>query len=135
MLSGNNIYREITVADHIDQMLEIGAADAVSAVINLRRFPNLFRKVIIKAMTQELDGSSGSQIRTADADHYQNVAVVFDLVGSFLDSCKLFFIIVCRQSQPADIIIPHTCTVMQHMMCRLNLRSNSFHLLISYKPV
>ena len=102
---GNNIYREITVADHIDQMLEIGAADAVSAVINLRRFPNLFRKVIIKTMTQELDGSSGSQIRTADADHYQNVAVVFDLVGSFLDSCKLFFIIVHRKVDPAEEVV------------------------------
>ena len=38
----DNIYRKITVSDHIQKSFQVIAADAVSGVINLRCFAQLF---------------------------------------------------------------------------------------------
>ena len=39
---GNDVHGEISVSDHIDQMLQISAADAVSYIIDLRSLADLF---------------------------------------------------------------------------------------------
>src|SRR5699024_4118125 len=47
----NNIYRKISVSDHFNQIMKIGAADAVSYKVNLRRLTCLFGNIIIETMS------------------------------------------------------------------------------------
>ena len=123
---GNNIDREITVSDHIDQMGDITGGNAVAHKINLRRTALLLRNHIIKAVSQKFDSSSRSQIGTADADHQQYFRVIADLLRSLLDSCELLFVIVHRKIDPAKEIVPCSAAVQQYLFRCLHL---DFHVL------
>ena len=106
---GNDIDREITVADDIHQVCDVGAADAVSCKINFRCLAYRLRSHVVEVMTQELNCRSCSKIRTTDTDYYQYLAVALDLLCCLFDSCELFFIIIRRKVDPSEEII--ACSV------------------------
>ena len=65
----DHIDREISIADHIDQMPDISRADRIPYEIDLRCLPDRLIHYIIKAVTQKLDCCSCSQIGTANTNH------------------------------------------------------------------
>ena len=65
----DHVDREISVSHYIDQMFDICTADAVSYIVDLRRFSDLFGYHICERMSQKFNGSSRSEIRSTDSDH------------------------------------------------------------------
>ncbi len=96
---------EITFTEKSRSPIDIFTADAVSYEIDLRCLTDLFGNHIIKAVLQELNGRSGSQIGTTDTDYHQNLRIISNLLCRLLNSRKLFLIVVYRQVYPAGKII------------------------------
>ena len=78
-------------------------------------------------MELALDGlhhSAGAQIRTADARHQQDIRVLPDLGSRLFDAGKLLFVIIDRQVEPAQEIVPSTGPVFQLLVGKLDLRKD-----------
>ena len=113
---GDDIYGEISVADHVDEPLQIGAADAVSCIVDLRCLADLFGYIVVEAVAQELDGSSCSQVGAADTDDDQYLGVALNLLCRLLDTRELFFIVIYREIYPANIVVAGSCSAHQDVL-------------------
>ena len=82
-------------------MLNISRTNRITYKINLRCLPDLLTYGVIKAVSQEFNSSSCSEIGTADTDYKQYLGITLDLLCSLFDSGKLFLIIVNRKIDPA----------------------------------
>ncbi len=83
-------------------MGEVGTGNIRSRKIHFRGTPLLFRQVVVKTVAAKLDGRFGPQVRAADADDDQHLALSLDFFGSSLDAFEFRAVVFGRQIQPAQ---------------------------------
>ena len=115
---GDYIYGEITITDHIAELADISTADVISTVVDLRCLADGLVYHVVEAMTQCLDGCTGSQIGTADTDHKKDIGITLDLGCCLLDPVKLFLVIIYREVDPAQEIISLAGLLNQCLLSR-----------------
>lgn len=95
---GNDVDRKISALADRDHFVQVGGVNVVAHIVDVRR---VLLQVVVERGLQEFDRRTGTQIRTADTDHDQYLGILLDLLGSRLNSCEFFLVIVGRSvSQP-----------------------------------
>ena len=85
--------------------MDVLAADAVSNKINLRCLANALGQNIVKAVSQEFNRCSCTQIGAANAHNQKNVRITLDLGCRLLDPVKLVLVIIHRKVDPSQKIV------------------------------
>jgi len=117
---GDDIDGELLALAQSNDIIQVAGADAVAAEVDLGAILQL---VVVQAL-DGLDHSAGAQIAAADAGNHQHLRVLTDLLGSFLDACKLFLVVIAGQVHPAQEIIAGAILGFQLVVSRFHLRIN-----------
>ena len=72
-------------------------------------------------MLQQFDRRTRPQIRAADADDHKHVAVLTDLFRRLFNAGKFFLVVVLRQIDPAEEIVPRAFSALQDFFRRLGV--------------
>ena len=72
-------------------------------------------------MGQCLNGCPRSQVRSSDSDHDQDIRILAYLLGSFLDTAELLFVVCVRELNPSQVIAARPAFFMEHIVGRKDL--------------
>ena len=127
-VSSERVFQALEV---LKQVKAIGA-DAVAHKVDVR---SIFLQIVIDRRLDKFQSCSGSQIRTADPDHQEHIALALDLFCSLLDACIFFLVIVHRKVHPADEIIPGNAPFVQIICTYLRLCILHLDFRVSNEPI
>ena len=107
---GDDVHREIPVAQQVDDLLKRIGGQPVADKIDVRR--GLGQQVVIGGF-QKLNDGAGPQIGAADSDDDQSLGIRLDSRGGRLDAGKFLFVVVPGQMDPAGKLAAQAVTAVQ----------------------
>ena len=119
---GDDVYGDILALADREYLVQISRIDVVADIVDIRC---IFLQVVVERRFQKLDGSTGTQIRTADTDDDQDIRIALDLLGSSLNPCEFFLVIIGGQGEPAQEVRTESGLAVQHLCCRFHLMLDS----------
>ena len=99
---GDNVDGEVTVADNLHHVIDIGRRNVVAHEVDFR--DALFTHAVVHLPLAELNGRARAEVRAADADDNQHIAVALNFLRRLLDAGKLFLVVIHGKVEPAEEI-------------------------------
>ena len=99
---GDDVDGEVTVADNLHHVIDIGRRNVVAHKVDFG--DALFTHAVVHLPLAELNGRTRAEVRAADADDHQHVAVALNFLRRLLDAGKLFLVVIHGKVEPAEEI-------------------------------
>ena len=112
----DDVHGEVAVSEDLQKLGEIGPADGVAGIVDLRRLALFFGQFIVEVVVQELICRTCPEVGAADADHEQHVGILADLRRGLFDADELFLVVIDRKIDPAPEIRARAAAVEQHLL-------------------
>ena len=129
---GNYVNGKILALAERNDLIEICGGNVVAHIVDIGC---VFLQIIVKRRLHQLDSSSCAQVGTTDADNDKYIGILLDLLGSSLDPCKLFLVVVYGEIGPAEEIISSAALILKDLCSKLSLSLSSFHFMRSDKAL
>ena len=108
---GDDVDGEVSVADEGDDIQQGVGGQAVACKENIR---GILLLQVIEGGTQQVDHGAGTQVGTADADDYQHLRLLANLLRGCLDAGEFLLVIVTGEIHPAGKVTAGAIVVSQH---------------------